>query len=525
MWIPLIVVVLGALGIVGRMFLPAAEREAATNYLKAIFLYIDGGLIYIAAFLGDEVVARIMRAAYIVGGVIIVASLLMFASFALNIIWLTQFVAGVMVFVFFGLFLVVKLGEGKRIVGGLSHGLSLGFGVILVILASLALVQWGVGDIEAAPVSYAVWGVFLFGAAWYTFNRMRNKTGFFGLGCILAVGALCLTVGILTRGFPTEAANLKSKYGLSKKSSRLETLANNATIARRDVVVKSPVGKYERASSFFSSGDSIVLSPVMKDGKQEEVSPGTYRMLEDATHLVGDTGDTAIFVGKPNQFGEMAASTDRFYIILSPGKVELGKKESEDSTSESSKTVSSTQPMLKRQYSSGSGWTIDPPAFTPCSDLPTLPAQVEADGTETVKLIVPATSDAGVASVGEKDRGVMVNVGDEFTVDVDQADRVKFSGDHPCVDALGMAGWYDPKVDSPFTNNVGGLEFAVGSLSADRTNRFLPGFHKNYVAQKSGPLVFRVIERIDGYHDNNSGYFKVTVTIVRRASSAPNPST
>lgn len=324
-WLIVIVALLVLLGVVGAMFLPRPQQQAARRYVVVAFMYIVGGLIYVAGFIGHVVVPVITRNMFIFAAVLLFCALAMFAGFALGAPWLTQAIAGAAVGVLFVLYLAMKAIAKKD---GWIHGLSLGFGSVLVILASLALVQFGVGDMEAVPATYAIWGVYLFGSAWYVFNRMRGITGFFGLGCILTVGGVCLLIGILTRGFPVEAANLKSQYGLVKKSVAMNTITNNADISRKVVVVKSPVGKYTKNNGVASwipfTGTSYSITPVMKDGVQESVTAGNYRLLDDNPIPVGTTGDTAIYVGKPNAYGEMASDPkNAFYIILVPGKVVL----------------------------------------------------------------------------------------------------------------------------------------------------------------------------------------------------------
>jgi hypothetical protein len=76
-----------------------------------------------------------------------------------------------------------------------------------------------------------------------------------------------------------------------------------------------------------------------------------------------------------------------------------------------------------------------------------------------------------------------------------------------------MIGWYDPYIDSPFKQNVGGLEFSIGSLSS---NRFFAGEHYYGTVEYSGIPVFRIIERMAGYSDDNLGSFTVTIQRIGR---------
>lgn len=93
-------------------------------------------------------------------------------------------------------------------------------------------------------------------------------------------------------------------------------------------------------------------------------------------------------------------------------------------------------------------------------------------------------------------------------IEVSAAGTVLFSLDHPRSSPDGINGWYDPSADSPFKQNVGGLEFAIGSLSS---NRYFAGTHYKGVAPESGELIFRVIDRKEGYGEKNAGGFKVEV--------------
>jgi hypothetical protein len=158
-------------------------------------------------------------------------------------------------------------------------------------------------------------------------------------------------------------------------------------------------------------------------------------------------------------------------------------------------------------YTSGSCWTCRPPAVPPCSDLftPKPSAVISADGLSCV-VVVPATAAGGVSATEKSGQQFVLHKADEFQIDVHGL--VDFADDHPCVTAEGMKCWYDPYVDSPFTENVGGLEFSIGALEA---NRFFAGEHYSGVSDYDGVPVFRVIERLTGYLDNNSGGFTVTI--------------
>lgn len=168
---------------------------------------------------------------------------------------------------------------------------------------------------------------------------------------------------------------------------------------------------------------------------------------------------------------------------------------------------SSATPCQPIVYSSGVRWICGKPSFRPCENLPVVnPSVTISSDQQSCQLVVPAHIAEGVSATDATGRQFIVNRGERL--DITSQGTIKFSSDHPCVDGTGMAGWEDPYVDSPFKQNVGGLEFSIGSL---RTNRYLVGTHYEGIAEASGTPVFRVIERLDGYTDNNSGAFTVTI--------------
>jgi hypothetical protein len=162
-------------------------------------------------------------------------------------------------------------------------------------------------------------------------------------------------------------------------------------------------------------------------------------------------------------------------------------------------------------YSSGSCWTIQPPKYLPPSTLPSdalyeQPSVTISRATNSCTLIVPATDENGVRAQDVAGHQFVINRGER--IEISATGSVMFSKDHPRVGPLGMNGWYDPYVDSPFNESVGGLEFSIGPLSE---NRFLVGTSYSGVAEYGGIPVFRIIERLSGYHDGNRGGFWVTV--------------
>ena len=179
-------------------------------------------------------------------------------------------------------------------------------------------------------------------------------------------------------------------------------------------------------------------------------------------------------------------------------------------TETSSKRDPASPPKFVKQYADGLGWTKNPPSDLPCADLPTPRAVVKVSSDEKeVTMVVPANLDRGVPSRDEQGKEFILRQGEQFEVTV--TGKIKFSKDHPCVGPSGMDGWYDSHVDSPFFENVGGLEFVVGELTSDWSNRFLPGANKQFAAPKNGIVVARIIEQASGYGDDNSGAFTVTV--------------
>lgn len=197
-----------------------------------------------------------------------------------------------------------------------------------------------------------------------------------------------------------------------------------------------------------------------------------------------------------------------FYIILRPAEVR-------PADTQTSKNIiparNSSSPKLVKEVAPGLGWTINPPSYMPCQGLstPSPSVQINNDATE-VKMIVPSSLDRGLAARDEQGREFILKIGDEF--ELTTTGKIMFSRDHPCVDANGMDGWYDNHVDSPFYENVGGLEFALGNLAE---NRFFGGTHYQGKAEANGIFIARIIEQPIGYHDDNSGAFTVIVRKVK----------
>jgi hypothetical protein len=164
-----------------------------------------------------------------------------------------------------------------------------------------------------------------------------------------------------------------------------------------------------------------------------------------------------------------------------------------------------TKPNCIISYSAGSCWTLEPPHAAPCSGLPAVPASVTIvpDGS-TCTLTIPAGNAQGVRTEDASGRQFLLREGEGF--DVIAKGQISFSSEHPCVGPEGLYGWYDPHVDSPFTQNVGGLEFSIGAL---QDNRHFAGNYYKGMADSTGILVFRVIDRLT--RNDKLGAFTVTV--------------
>jgi hypothetical protein len=80
---------------------------------------------------------------------------------------------------------------------------------------------------------------------------------------------------------------------------------------------------------------------------------------------------------------------------------------------------------------------------------------------------------------------------------------VAFSSEHPCAPPEGLNGWYDPYVEGPFKQNVGGLEVSIG------TQRYLVGSQRVITFETSATPIFRVVDRASGH--GGTGAFTVIV--------------
>lgn len=174
-----------------------------------------------------------------------------------------------------------------------------------------------------------------------------------------------------------------------------------------------------------------------------------------------------------------------------------------------SKPVTSS-PVCVISYTSGSCWTINPPKTSRPTSVLASDAEynnssvsISSDGMSCT-VIVPAIADNGVRAEGSNGREFYIRQGEKFEIEANGS--VSFSSDHPRASPEGVAGWYDPYVDSPFTQNVGGLEFSIGNLES---NRFFAGKYYYGTAAYSGVPVFRIIDRTP--YTGNSGGFTVTI--------------
>ncbi len=169
-----------------------------------------------------------------------------------------------------------------------------------------------------------------------------------------------------------------------------------------------------------------------------------------------------------------------------------------------SSQVTKTDPCQPVVYSPNVRWVCGKPSYTVCPNLEQIKSSVKISD-NTAVVVVPAHEPNGVSVTG-----FQIDKGDKISISVDG--RIKFSSDHPCVEADGMAGWEDLGVDSPFNRNVGGLEFSIGSLY---DNRYFVGKNYQATADVSGIPVFRVIESLQGYRDNNGGAYTVTLQKIK----------
>lgn len=269
--------------------------------------------------------------------------------------------------------------------------------------------------------------------------------------------------------------------------------------------------------TFIKKGKKFVLAetgtdalPIFKKGEYGYLPGGQAAPTTDDTK-----GKKMVLIGPPvtkalDDLQDLEDVEDKWrWVEYSDIKVVSSETPSETKTAEDAKLV--------KKYADGLGWTINPPSDAPCGNLATLPSsvQINADGSE-MKMVLPANLDRGLASRDSNGKEFVIHQGDEF--EVIASGNIKFSNDHPCVGPTGMKGWMDTHVDSPFHENVGGLEFSIGGLEA---NRFLAGERYSGVAQQTGVFTGRVIEQIKGYGDDNSGNFTITVKIVKRAATSP----
>lgn len=163
-----------------------------------------------------------------------------------------------------------------------------------------------------------------------------------------------------------------------------------------------------------------------------------------------------------------------------------------------------TNPNCVVSYPSGSCWTITPPN-SPCSGLSmqSVSVAVASDGTSCT-LTVPANVAHGVRAEDASGNQFRLQQGEEFQIEA--SGLASFSADHPCVGPEGLRGWYDPLVDSPFKQNVGALEFSIGSL---QDNHHFAGAYYRGTANVDGVPTFRIVDRLAGY--NGHGAFNVTI--------------
>jgi serine/threonine protein kinase len=214
------------------------------------------------------------------------------------------------------------------------------------------------------------------------------------------------------------------------------------------------------------------------------------------------------------QFGKSSNNAAEIFTNQAPNSSMI-----RDSARAISKPTIST-PRCLISNPSGSCWTNNPPTSSSCAGLntPKPSANISSDGLSCT-LIIPANVKQGTKAEDSSGRQLRLKKGDEF--EVESEGNVGFSSDHPCVTPEGMRGWHDPYVDSPFTQNVGGLEFSISSLQSDR---YFAGSYYRGRSETDGVPIFRVIDRLTGY--NGIGSFRVTVRkLANVGSNKPSSST
>jgi hypothetical protein len=134
------------------------------------------------------------------------------------------------------------------------------------------------------------------------------------------------------------------------------------------------------------------------------------------------------------------------------------------------------------------------------------PSVTIADDGLSCVVVVPAHISEGVRAEDKSGKQFIIKKGENF--EIIATGLVEFASNKQPTDADGLPKYWDKSVDSPFYKNVGGLEFSIGSLAA---NRYFAGRSYRGKAKDTGVPIFRVIESINGYYDGNYGAFSVNV--------------
>ena len=134
------------------------------------------------------------------------------------------------------------------------------------------------------------------------------------------------------------------------------------------------------------------------------------------------------------------------------------------------------------------------------------PSVVISQDGKSCTLVVPAQAGDGVAT-DDGSKQFFLNKGDEFEIVANGSVEVR-GVTEAIVGPEGEYGYWDKSVDSPFYTKVGGLEFSIGPLGA---NRYFAGRYYQGKSKYNGVPVFRVIESVNGYQDGNDGAFNVTI--------------
>lgn len=126
--------------------------------------------------------------------------------------------------------------------------------------------------------------------------------------------------------------------------------------------------------------------------------------------------------------------------------------------------------------------------------------QTKEEQIKTMEVLVSPIEE-GVTIPIEVKKGQLLTISATGKVDIGRG-LIGPNGEH---------GYVDYTMDSPYKHNVGGLEMWIGPNKND--NRYFVGSYFSKRVDHSGDsITLRVVESLYGYHDGNTGEFKVTVS-------------